>query len=458
MKEKILVPAVGESVTQGTIASWLKREGQSVEEGEELFELETDKATVAVPAQASGVLHILVEAGRDVEIGAQVGELDTSAGAAKAPAAASARPGASPVPGRASPAPGLAPEHGLVAPERGPDAPNAPGYEAAAPQGTPAISSLARKVIVEHNLDTSRIVGTGPGGRITKEDALRAAGAAAPHEAAAGQAVPEQGAVAPEHGAAAAAAAPAAGRAEAGTTAAARARGGERETREPMSRLRRSLAAHLVQARQQTALTTTYNEADMSAVQDLRARHGEDFERRHGVRLGLMSFFVKACCGALKDLPVVNSRIEGEQIVTCRYYDIGVAVSTERGLLVPVLRDADALSFADIEKRILDLAQRARERRIAPEELAGGTFTITNGGVFGSLLSAPLPNFPQSAILGMHAIQRRPVAREEQVVIRPMMYLALSYDHRLIDGREAVLFLVKVKQAVEEPERLLLDQ
>ncbi len=196
----------------------------------------------------------------------------------------------------------------------------------------------------------------------------------------------------------------------------------------------------------------------MGAVQELRRRYGEDFEKRHGVRLGLMSFFVKASCRALESLPVVNSRIEGEEIVTCRYYDIGVAVSTERGLVVPVLRDADTLSFADIEKKLLELAQRARERRISPEELSGGTFTITNGGVFGSLLSAPLPNYPQAAILGMHAIQRRPVAREEQVVIRPMMYLALSYDHRLIDGREAVQFLVKVKQLVEEPERLLLEQ
>jgi 2-oxoglutarate dehydrogenase E2 component (dihydrolipoamide succinyltransferase) len=225
-----------------------------------------------------------------------------------------------------------------------------------------------------------------------------------------------------------------------------------------MSRLRRALSERLVAARQETALTTTFNEADMGAVQELRQRYGEDFRQRHGARLGLMSFFVKAACRGLAALPVVNSRIEGDDIVTCAYYDIGVAVSTERGLVVPVLRDADTLSFAEIEKRLADLAQRARERRIGPDELAGGTFTITNGGVFGSLLSAPLPNHPQAAILGMHAIQRRPVAREEQVVIRPMMYLALSYDHRLIDGREAVQFLVLVKKMVEEPERLLLEQ
>ena len=415
MKENILVPSVGESVTQGTLASWLKREGESVEEGDELFELETDKATVAVPAPASGVLHIQVEARAEVEIGAVVGFLETSAA--------------------------LAPSSGALAP---------PIAGSALP-----VSPLARRVIAEHNLDLSRITGTGSGGRITREDALRAA--AAPPAAAvapqrAGFAAQIAG-VAPQPGAPLEASPPP-------VAALVSSRHGvdARETREPMSRLRRALAARLVQARQQTALTTTFNEADMGAVQELRRRYGEDFEKRHGVRLGLMSFFVKASCRALEALPVVNSRIEGEEIVTCRYYDIGVAVSTERGLVVPVLRDADTLSFADIEKKLLELAQRARERRISPEELSGGTFTITNGGVFGSLLSAPLPNHPQAAILGMHAIQRRPVAREEQVVIRPMMYLALSYDHRLIDGREAVQFLVKVKQLVEEPERLLLEQ
>ena len=400
MKENILVPSVGESVTQGTLASWLKREGESVEEGDELFELETDKATVAVPAPASGVLHIQVEARAEVEIGAVVGFLETSAA--------------------------LAPSSGALAPQIAGSA--------------PPVSPLARRVIAERNLDPSRIAGTGTGGRITREDALRAAAA-------------QIAAVAPQPGAPLEASTP-----PVAALVSPRYGVDARETREPMSRLRRALAARLVQARQQTALTTTFNEADMGAVQELRRRYGEDFEKRHGVRLGLMSFFVKASCRALEALPVVNSRIEGEEIVTCRYYDIGVAVSTERGLVVPVLRDADTLSFADIEKKLLELAQRARERRISPEELSGGTFTITNGGVFGSLLSAPLPNYPQAAILGMHAIQRRPVAREEQVVIRPMMYLALSYDHRLIDGREAVQFLVKVKQLVEEPERLLLEQ
>jgi 2-oxoglutarate dehydrogenase E2 component (dihydrolipoamide succinyltransferase) len=376
MKEKVLVPSVGESITQGTLTAWLKREGERVEEGEELFELETDKATVAVPAPAAGALHILVQGGSDVEIGQVVGELET------------------------------APEERAVG-EKGPAAERtqAPSPPAAAPPS-----------------------------------------ASAPPSAAAAAAPAARAPVAPAAPAAPGAAAQAAPR-----------RADARETREPMSRLRRTLAARLVQARQQTALLTTFNEIDMGAVLDLRKRTGESFEKRYGVRLGLMSFFVRACCQALQEFPLVNARIEGEEIVTCHYYDIGVAVSTERGLVVPVLRDADRMSFAEIERRIQDLSQKAREKKITPDELAGGTFTITNGGVFGSLLSTPLPNYPQSAILGMHAIQRRPVAREEQVVIRPMMYAALSYDHRLIDGREAVQFLVKVKLLVEEPERLLLD-
>jgi len=425
MKQDILVPSVGESVTQGTLAAWLKGEGQSVQEGEELFELETDKATVAVPAPASGVLHIQIEAGRDVQIGAVVGVVETrpqTVGSAQMPqiAGSAVATAASPVTAAAAPA-----------------------VESQAPasrQAAPAVSPLARQVIAQRGLEAGRIAGSGPGGRITREDALRAAGEAAA-AGAAGAASAEAGL--PE--------ARTAGDVPAGS-------GSERETRQPMSRLRRALSERLVAARQQTALTTTYNEVDMGAVQELRRRYGEEFEKRYGVRLGLMSFFVKAACRALEALPAVNSRIEGGDIVTCRYYDIGVAVSTDRGLVVPVLRDADTLSFAEIEKRLAELAQRARERRIGPEELAGGTFTITNGGVFGSLLYAPLPNHTQAAILCIHAIQRRPVALEEQVVIRPMMYLALSYDHRLIDGREAVQFLVKGKQLVEESERLLLEQ
>ncbi len=441
MKQDILVPSVGESVTQGTLASWLKGEGQSVQEGEELFELETDKATVAVPAPASGVLHIQVEAGRDVQIGAVVGVVEI---VGREPALAAGTPPPGPAPAQQA-APALQAEPAQAAAPRAaapraaaPTLPKeeaavaaAPGPAAAPPQAQkaePAASPLARQIIAQRGLEAGGIAGTGPGGRIMREDVLRAA--EAPGPAAATTATAGGGS-------------PAGGR-------------GGRETRQPMSRLRRALAERLVASRRETALTTTYNEVDMGAVQELRRRYGEEFEKNHGVRLGLMSFFVKASCRALQAIPAVNSRIEGGDIVTCSYYDIGVAVSTERGLVVPVLRDADSLSFAEIEKRLAELAQRARDRRIGPEELAGGTFTITNGGVFGSLLSAPLPNYPQAAILGMHAIQRRPVARDEQVLIRPMMYLALSYDHRLIDGREAVQFLVRIKQWIEEPERLLL--
>jgi 2-oxoglutarate dehydrogenase E2 component (dihydrolipoamide succinyltransferase) len=450
MKQDILVPSVGESVTQGTLAAWLKGEGQSVQEGEELFELETDKATVAVPAPASGVLHIQVEAGRDVQIGAVVGVVETAGRqpsiAARQPAVAAGvetaqAAGPAPVPGAGAAPPGDSPplQRGrLLSGQAGSPAP-----AAAARKSEPAASPLARQILAQRGLEASRIEGTGPGGRITREDALRAAAEPAIRgQPAAGE--PALRGAGP---------APGGSRGEAPQGS----RRG-RETRQPMSRLRRALAERLVAARRETALTTTFNEADLGAVQELRRRYGEDFEKRHGVRLGLMSFFLKACCRALQAVPEVNSRIEGDDIVTCSYYDIGVAVSTERGLVVPVLREAEALSFAEIEKKLAELAQRARERRLGPEDLAGGTFTITNGGVFGSLLSAPLPNYPQAAILGMHAIQRRPVAREDQVVIRPMMYLALSYDHRLIDGREAVQFLVKVKQLVEEPERLLLEQ
>jgi len=358
MNEEVLVPSVGESITQGVLSAWLKQEGEWVEEGEDLFELETDKASVAVPSPAEGVVHIQVPAGQNVEIGQVVGSVEVGARKAGARKAEPAPQGAEPPPAE----------------------PEAPGA-AAAP----------------------------------------APAAAAPAAAGGGGEEPLPG-----------------GR------------------RVPMSPLRKTIAARLLQARQGTALLTTFNEINMERVMALRKAQGESFEKAHGVRLGFMSFFVKACCQALKDFPEVNAWIEGEEIVYHDRYDIGVAVSTERGLLVPILRGADALGFGEIEKRILDLARRARDKRITPDELAGGTFTITNGGVFGSLLSTPLPNYPQSAILGMHAIQERPVAVDGQVVIKPMMYVALSYDHRLIDGREAVQFLVRVKEIVEDPQLLLL--
>ncbi len=398
MKEDVLVPSVGESITSGILTAWIKKEGEQVEEGEDLFELETDKATVAVPAPADGSLHILIEEGQEVEIGQVVGDLTVAEDTApSAEAKKEEKPAAS-------------------------TTPTATRKRMAAAEGA-GLSPAVRRIVNEYGLSVTDLKGSGPKGRITKEDALRGAEAKKKTGAAPAAVVPTS----------------------------------ERQTRVPMSRLRQSIANRLVQARHEIALLTTFNEINMENVMALRKRYGEQFEKNHGVRLGFMSFFVKACCQALQRFPGVNGMIDGQEIVYNNFYDIGVAVSTERGLLVPVLRDADMMSFAEIEKTILDLAQRAREKKIAPDELAGGTFTITNGGVFGSLLSTPLPNYPQTAILGMHAIQKRPIAVEDQVVIKPMMYVALSYDHRLIDGREAVQFLVAVKTLVEDPQSLLLD-
>jgi 2-oxoglutarate dehydrogenase E2 component (dihydrolipoamide succinyltransferase) len=365
MKLDITVPSVGESVSQGILSSWLKAAGDRVEEGTDLFELETDKATVTVPAPASGLLAIAVEAGTEVTIGQVVGQVDTDAAAASAPAPAKTstpKRTAGPSPAAAQPTPPRA---------------------AAQPTQAPAAPPPA----IRH----------------------------------------------------------------------------EGERRVPMTTLRKRIAERLVEAQHATASLTTFNEINMQKVSDLRTRYRDEFERAHGVKLGFMSFFVKACCLALAEMPVVNARIEGNEVVSRDALDIGVAVSTDRGLLVPVMRDAGKLGLAAIEIAIADLAARARDRKILPDELAGGTFSITNGGVFGSLLSTPLLNYPQSAILGMHTIQRRPVAetgpdgKSEQVAIRPMMYVALTYDHRLIDGKEAVRFLVRVKELVEDPWRLFIE-
>ncbi len=418
MKEDVLVPSVGESITSGILTSWIKKEGEKVEEGEDLFELETDKATVAVPAPADGTLHILIGEGQEVEIGQVVGDLTVGEGEPAAAPAAESAPEAAPVGAAAAQPPG--------------------------PAGPADLSPAVRRVVKEHGLSVAELKGTGPKGRITKEDALRAA--EAEKQGGSMPAAAKPAAAAPE---------PAAGVGAGENRSAVPT--SDRQTRVPMSRLRQTIANRLVQARHEIALLTTFNEINMERVIAARKHYGEQFEKKHGVRLGFMSFFVKACCQALQRFPAVNAMIDGREIVYNNFYDIGVAVSTEWGLVVPVLRDADAMSFAEIESAILDMAARAREKKIAPDELAGGTFTITNGGVFGSLLSTPLPNYPQTAILGMHAIQKRPIAVDDQVVIKPMMYVALSYDHRLIDGREAVQFLVTIKTLIEDPQGLLLD-
>ena len=393
MKKDITVPSVGESVTQGILAAWLKAAGDNVEEGSDLFELETDKATVTVPAPAGGVLAISVAAGTEVTIGQVVGSIDLDAVGTSSPqkveAAAPARPAAAkPAPTAARPA--------APAPSPPPPPPSAPAAPTpAAPASPPSAAPAA-----------SRPAGVPP------------AGSAAGTSAGAGQRV-------------------------------------------AMSTLRKRIAERLLEAQRSTASLTTFNEVSLQKVVDLRARYKDEFERAHGVKLGFMSFFVKACTLALAEMPLVSARIEGDEIVYPEAMDVGVAVSTERGLVVPVIRGADRLGLAQLESAIADLAARARDRKILPDELTGGVFSITNGGVFGSLLSTPLLNYPQSAILGMHAIQRRPVVEEgpggEQVVVRPMMYLALTYDHRLIDGREAVTFLKRVKDFVEDPWRLFIE-
>ena len=426
MSVEIKVPALGESVTEAEVAKWFKQVGDAVAADEPLVELETDKVTLEVNAPAGGTLaEILAPEGAEVEVGALLGRIDET-GAAVATSPAEAAPAAT------------APE-----PEPTPE----PAPEPAAPPLSPAV----RKLVAEHALDPAEIEGTGKDGRLTKADveAWLAARTAAVEEAAA----PEPAPPAPEPKPApkAAAAKPAPRPAPAPPRA-----DDEREVRVRMSRLRRRIAERLKEAQNSAAMLTTFNDVDMTAILDMRKRYRDSFEKRHGVRLGFLSFFVKACIEALKEIPAVNAEIDGDDIVYKNYYDIGVAVGTEQGLVVPVLRGADGLSFAGIERTIGELGVKARDGNLSMAELTGGTFTISNGGVYGSMLSTPILNPPQSGILGMHRIEQRPVARDGQVVIRPMMYLALSYDHRIVDGREAVTFLVKVKEGLEDPERLLI--
>jgi 2-oxoglutarate dehydrogenase E2 component (dihydrolipoamide succinyltransferase) len=394
---------MGESDTEATIARWLKKEGDSVKQDEPLVELETDKVSVEVPSPAAGVLeHINVQKGSTVGVGAVLGAVAEGA-AAKAPAAAPKAQAAKPVKN---------------------DAPKVePKRESPVPPPPPSV----RRIAEEEKLDVSAVAGSGKRGQVTKADALAALETMK---------------------------APARSTPPAPSVSAARA---EREERVPMSRLRKTIALRLKESQEIAAQLTTFNEVDMSKMMALRSAYKDGFEKKHGVKLGFMGFFVKACIAALKEIPAVNAEIDGDDIVYKNYYDIGVAVSTERGLVVPVVRDADALPLAGVEKTIADFAGRARDNKLKLEELLGGTFTITNGGVFGSLMSTPILNMPQSGILGMHKIQNRPVAIGDKIEIRPMMYLALSYDHRLVDGREAVTFLVRVKDNLEDPQRLLLD-
>ncbi|WP_313805302.1 2-oxoglutarate dehydrogenase complex dihydrolipoyllysine-residue succinyltransferase [Sphingobium sp.] len=409
MATEVKVPTLGESVTEATVGQWLKKPGEAVKADEPIVSLETDKVAVDVPAPVAGVLgDIVAKEGDTVEVGALLAYVNAGAAASAAPAAAAGKAEA------AAPAP----------------AASAPADDEEG--GNLTLSPAVRRLVLEHGLDPSKIKGTGKDGRLTKDDVTAAAAAGTAKAAASASA------------AAPAAAAPAAGPSRA-------------QERVKMTRLRQTVAKRLKEAQNNAALLTTYNDVDMTNVIEARARYKDLFEKKHGVRLGFMGFFTKAVCMALRDIPGVNAQIEGDEIVYNDFADISVAVSAPNGLVVPVIRNAESLSVAEIEKTIGGFGKKAKEGTLTMEDMKGGTFTISNGGVFGSLLSSPIINPPQSAVLGLHRIEDRPVVRDGQIVIRPMMYLALSYDHRLIDGREAVTFLVAVKNAIEDPTRLLID-
>ncbi|WP_119301691.1 2-oxoglutarate dehydrogenase complex dihydrolipoyllysine-residue succinyltransferase [Dongia deserti] len=429
MPTPVVVPGLGESVTEATVAKWMKNVGDSVKADEPLAELETDKVTQELYAPTAGTLgEITAPAGSVVAIGAVIGQIVDGAGAAAAPA--------KPVP-EAPPKPAPAAQ---AAPQTPPQqaAPAAPAAKTAAEE---TLSPAVRKMVSEHNLDPSAIAGTGKDGRLTKGDVTaHLAKPAAPQISPAPPAPQPATRPAPQPEV------PHVPRALAPS-----------EERVPMTRLRRRIAERLKQAQNTAAMLTTFNEVDMGAVMALREQYKESFEKRHKVKLGFMGFFVKACIQALKEIPAVNGEIDGNDIIYKNHYDIGVAVGTEQGLVVPVVRDADKMSLPQIEAKIGELGKRARDGKLAIEDLQGGTFTISNGGVYGSLMSTPILNPPQSGILGMHKIQQRPMAVDGKVEIRPMMYLALSYDHRIIDGREAVTFLVRIKECLEDPQRLILE-
>jgi 2-oxoglutarate dehydrogenase E2 component (dihydrolipoamide succinyltransferase) len=426
---ELRIPQLGESVTEGTIARWLKQDGDTVAAEEPVLELETDKATMEIPAGVSGRLSIVEPQGAVVQVGTVVARITEGAPAAR-PARAAPAPTAAAAPTSRTPAAPAAPSPPAATPR-----PSAAGPAADAP-----LSPAVRKLVTEHALDPAQLSATGKGGRLTKGDVLRhleqPASPPTPR--------PPEPPITDDGGPRAPA-------------APSRAPEDAAPERVPMSGLRRRIAERLVEAQRTAAILTTFNEVDLSALLATRRRHREAFRSRHGVDLGLTSLFGRACVEALRDVPVVNAQIEGADIVYHRRVHLGIAVSTDRGLVVPVVRGADALSLADLERRIEELARRARDGKITPDELSGGTFTITNGGIFGSLLSTPILNPPQSAILGMHKIEDRPVAVDGQVVIRPMMYVALSYDHRLVDGAQAVTFLVRVKECLEDPVRMLLE-
>ena len=417
MATEVKVPTLGESVTEATVGQWLKKPGEAVKADEPIVSLETDKVAVDVPAPAAGTMgDIVAKEGDTVEVGALLAYVNEGAAAAPSPASAPAAKAeaATPAPSASTPAPAPA-----AADEDGEG-------------GNLTLSPAVRRLVLEHGLDPSKIKGSGKDGRLTKDDVMAAVDAGTARAASTGaEAAPAE-------------AAPAAGPSR-------------KQERVKMTRLRQTVAKRLKEAQNNAALLTTFNDVDMTNVIEARTKYKDLFEKKHGVRLGFMGFFTKAVCMALKDIPGVNGQIEGDEIVYNDFADISVAVSAPTGLVVPVIRNAESMSVAQIERTIGDFGKKAKEGKLTMEDMKGGTFTISNGGVFGSLMSTPIINPPQSAVLGLHRIEDRPVVRDGQVVVRPMMYLALSYDHRLIDGREAVTFLVAVKNAIEDPTRLLID-
>ena len=451
MATEIRVPTLGESVTEATVGQWYKQAGDAVTADEPLVELETDKVTVEVPAPASGVLsEIVVKAGDTVAVGSVLGAIAEgdgkvkpapvkAAAAAPQPVPAPVKPPEPPKPAKMQPA---ALEREPSPREEVSDSGNGNGAGTATAEMPP--SPAARKYLAETGLSPASVVGSGRRGQVLKQDVLAQAGAAP--SGAVATAAASLLAREPKPKAPPAPRPPITPQDE------------TREERVRMTRLRETIAKRLKEAQDTAAMLTTFNDVDMSAVMQLRREYREAFEKKHGVKLGLMGLFVKACVQALKDIPAVNAEIDGTDIIYKNYYHIGVAVGTERGLVVPVLRDADRMSVAEIDMAIADFGKRAREGKLGLEEMQGGTFTISNGGIYGSLLSTPILNAPQSGILGMHRIEERAVVRDGQIVARPMMYLALSYDHRLVDGKEAVTFLVQVKEAIEDPKRLVLDR
>ncbi|WP_372682371.1 2-oxoglutarate dehydrogenase complex dihydrolipoyllysine-residue succinyltransferase [Desulfosarcina sp.] len=418
MSIEIKIPSVGESVQEAVLAEWFKQDGDTVRKDDPLFVIETDKVTLEVVAEADGVLKILVAAGETVAIGTVVGALEPVDAAASAPEKPKAEVAPEP---KQEPEKAAAPAPAVPATK--PPAPSAPATPA---DGIPLAPSV-RRLVAEKNLDASKIQGSGPGGRISKGDVLlylEKAPAGIPE-------APRTPAVEPSAAA--------------------------MEERKPMTPIRKRIAERLLESKQSTAMLTTFNEIDMARAMEIRSLYKEAFAKRHGVSLGFMSFFVKACVAALKEVPEINAFIDGHDIVYHNYQHVGVAVGTPRGLVVPVIRHVERLSFAQVEKAIVDYVTKIKDNRLELADLEGGTFTVSNGGVYGSLLSTPILNMPQSGILGMHKIEKRPVVIDDQIVIRPMMYVALSYDHRIVDGKGAVTFLKRVKEFVENPERMALE-